>query len=70
MPSKGERRVAWMLLSNASVHSVEAVSSPSGSPREGDVKGFSSSGCDRDLSRVLAATFGLQASSPALFALS
>jgi DNA polymerase-3 subunit gamma/tau len=65
---KGERRVAWMLLSNASVHSVEDGVLTVRFAREGDVKGFSSSGCDRDLSRVLAATFGLRLQVRAVFA--
>ena len=36
------------------------ASSPSGSPRAGDVKGFVSSECDADLERVLAQSFGLK----------
>ena len=65
---KGERRVAWMLLSNASVHSVADGVLTVRFAREGDVKGFSSSGCDRDLGRVLAATFGLKLQVRAVFA--
>ncbi len=65
---KGERRVAWMLLSNASVHSVADGVLTVRFAREGDVKGFSSSGCDRDLGRVLADTFGLKLQVRAVFA--
>jgi DNA polymerase-3 subunit gamma/tau len=57
---KGQRRVAWMLLSNAAVHSVEDGVLTIRFAREGDVKGFSSSGCDRDLSQVMVAGFGLK----------
>jgi DNA polymerase-3 subunit gamma/tau len=65
---KGERRVAWMLLSNASVHSVADGVLTVRFAREGDVKGFSSSGCDRDLGRVLADSFGLKLQVRAVFA--
>ncbi len=65
---KGERRVAWMLLSNASVHSVADGVLTVRFAREGDVKGFSSSGCDRDLGRVLADRFGLKLQVRAVFA--
>jgi DNA polymerase-3 subunit gamma/tau len=65
---KGERRVAWMLLSNASVHSVADGVLTVRFAREGDVKGFSSSGCDRDLGRVLAERFGLKLQVRAIFA--
>jgi DNA polymerase-3 subunit gamma/tau len=64
---KNERRVAWMLLSNAAVHSVEDGVLTVRFAREGDVKGFSSSGCDRDLGRVLAASFGLKFQVRAVF---
>ena len=50
---KGKRRVAWMLLSNATVHSVEGGVLTMLFPREGDAKGFVASGCDRDLISVL-----------------
>jgi DNA polymerase III subunit gamma/tau len=50
---KGKRRVAWMLLSNAAVHSVEGGVLTMLFPREGDAKGFVASGCDRDLTSVL-----------------
>jgi len=56
---KRERRVAWILLSNASVLSLEDNVLTLGFARDGDLKGFSTSGCDADLKRVLAAQFGL-----------
>jgi len=56
---KRERRVAWMLLSNASVVSLQDNILTLRFAREGDLKGFSSSGCDADLKRVLSSGFGL-----------
>ena len=56
---KQERRVAWMLLSNASVLSLEDGILTLRFPREGDVKGFSVSGHDAVLKRVLSNSFGL-----------
>ena len=56
---KRERRVAWMLLSNASVVSLDDGTLTLRFARDGDVKGFTTSGCDADLKRVLAAQFGL-----------
>jgi len=56
---KGQRRVAWMLLSNATVHSVEGGVLTMLFPREGDAKGFTASGCDRDLSGVLTSVLGV-----------
>jgi DNA polymerase III subunit gamma/tau len=56
---KAERRVAWMLLSNASVLSLEDNVLTLRFPREGDVKGFSVSGHDAVLKRVLSERFGL-----------
>jgi DNA polymerase-3 subunit gamma/tau len=56
---KRERRVAWILLSNASVLSLEDGVLTLGFPRDGDLKGFSTSGCDADLKRVLSSGFGL-----------
>jgi DNA polymerase III subunit gamma/tau len=64
---KGQRRVAWMLLSNAAVDSVEDGVLTVRFAREGDVKGFSSSGCDRDLGQVLAAGFGFKLQIRAVF---
>ena len=56
---KRESRVAWMLLSNASVLSLEDGVLTLRFPREGDVKGFSVSGHDAVLKRVLSTDFGL-----------
>jgi DNA polymerase-3 subunit gamma/tau len=56
---KRERRVAWILLSNASVLSLEDGVLTLGFARDGDLKGFTTSGCDADLKRVLSAGFGL-----------
>ena len=56
---KGKRRVAWMLLSNATVHSVEDGVLTMLFPREGDAKGFATSGADRDLISVLTSVTGL-----------
>ncbi len=56
---KQERRVAWMLLSNASVLSVEDGILTLRFLRDGDLKGFSVSGHDAILKRVLSASFGL-----------
>jgi DNA polymerase III subunit gamma/tau len=56
---KRERKVAWMLLSNASVLSLEDGVLTLRFTRDGDLKGFSTSGCDADLQRVLSAGFGL-----------
>ncbi|HXO24399.1 MAG TPA: DNA polymerase III subunit gamma and tau, partial [Streptosporangiaceae bacterium] len=43
---KRERRVAWILLSNARVLSLEDGILTLGFPRDGDLKGFTTSGCD------------------------
>jgi DNA polymerase III subunit gamma/tau len=56
---KQERRVAWMLLSNASVLSVEDGILTLRFVRDGDLKGFSVSGHDAVLKRVLSSDFGL-----------
>ena len=56
---KQERRVAWMLLSNASVLSLADGILTLRFPRDGDLKGFSVSGHDAVLVRVLSASFGL-----------
>ena len=55
---KGKRRVAWMLLSNATVHSVEGGVLTVLFAREGDAKGFATSGADRDLASVLTSVLG------------
>jgi DNA polymerase-3 subunit gamma/tau len=51
--------VAWILLSNASVLSLQDGMLTLGFPRDGDLKGFTTSGCDADLKRVLSTGFGL-----------
>jgi DNA polymerase III subunit gamma/tau len=51
--------VAWMLLSNASVLSLQDGILTLRFPRDGDVKGFSVSGHDAVLKRVLSDRFGL-----------
>ena len=56
---KQERRVAWMLLSNASVLSLQDGILTLRFPRDGDLKGFSVSGHDAVLKRVLSDRFGL-----------
>jgi DNA polymerase-3 subunit gamma/tau len=56
---KGVRRVAWILLRNATVQSLTDGVLTVRFPKEGDVKGFASSGCDADLKRVLAESFRL-----------
>jgi DNA polymerase-3 subunit gamma/tau len=56
---KRERKVAWMLVSNASVVSLDDGILTLRFARDGDVKGFTTSGCDAVLQRVLASSFGL-----------
>ena len=56
---KRERRVAWILLSNTSVVSVEDGILTLRFARDGDLKGFAASGHDAVLKRVLADRFGL-----------
>ena len=56
---KRERRVAWMILSNASVHSLQEGVLTLRFTRDGDLKGFGTSGCDADLKRVLSESFGV-----------
>jgi DNA polymerase III subunit gamma/tau len=56
---KRERRVAWMILSNASVHSLQEGILTLRFARDGDLKGFTTSGCDADLKRVLSGSFGV-----------
>jgi DNA polymerase III subunit gamma/tau len=55
---KGQRRVAWMLLSNATVHSVEDGALTVLFAREGEARGFSASGYDRDLISALNSVLG------------
>src|SRR6185437_4642199 len=54
------RKVAWILLGNASVESVEGNVLSLAFEREGDAKGFGSSGCDQDLANVLDRMFGVR----------
>jgi DNA polymerase-3 subunit gamma/tau len=56
---KQESRVAWLLLRNASVLSLEDGTLTLRFPREGEMKGFSVSGHDAVLRRVLSTDFGL-----------
>jgi DNA polymerase III subunit gamma/tau len=56
---KGQRRVAWMLLSNATVHSVEGGVLTVLFAREGEAKGFAASPYDRDLISALVSVLGV-----------
>jgi DNA polymerase III subunit gamma/tau len=56
---KQESRVAWMLLRNASVLSLDDGVLTMRFPRDGEMKGFSVSGHDAVLKRVLSTGFGL-----------
>jgi len=56
---KGERRVAWMLLNSASVDSLEGGVLTVAFNREGEAKGFATSGHDQVLTGVLATMLGL-----------
>jgi DNA polymerase-3 subunit gamma/tau len=56
---KAQRRVAWILLSNASVVGLEENILTLQFPRPGDVKGFQSSGYEDLLKTVLVQRFGL-----------
>jgi DNA polymerase-3 subunit gamma/tau len=56
---KGQRRVAWMLLSNATVHSVEGGVLTVLFAREGEAKGFAASPYDRDLVSALTSVLGV-----------
>ena len=51
--------MAWLLLRNASVLSLEDKILTLRFPRDGDLKGFTISGHDADLKRVLSTGFGL-----------
>jgi DNA polymerase III subunit gamma/tau len=57
---KNVRKVTWILLRNAAVQSLTDGVLTLRFAREGDVKGFLGSGCDTDLQRVLADSFGLK----------
>jgi DNA polymerase-3 subunit gamma/tau len=52
------RKVAWILLSEAVVDTLEGNVLTLAFEREGNAKGFSTSGCDQELSDVLAEMFG------------
>jgi DNA polymerase-3 subunit gamma/tau len=56
---KGQRRIAWILLGPASVDSLEGGLLTVAFPREGEAKGFASSGCDQVLAGVLGTMMGL-----------
>jgi DNA polymerase-3 subunit gamma/tau len=54
-----ERRVAWMLLTHASVESFADGELTLAFTQAGEAKGFLTSGSDKDLSKVLTAMFGI-----------
>jgi DNA polymerase III subunit gamma/tau len=54
-----ERRVAWLLLSNATVDSVTDGVLTLMFSKEGEARGFAISGYDRDLGQVLQSMFGV-----------
>ncbi len=54
-----ERKVAWLLLSNATVDSLADGALTLRFGKEGEARGFSGSGYDRDLGQVLQAMFGI-----------
>jgi DNA polymerase-3 subunit gamma/tau len=54
-----ERRVAWMLLSHASVESFADGELTLAFAQAGEAKGFLTSGSDKDLSKALTALFGI-----------
>jgi DNA polymerase-3 subunit gamma/tau len=54
-----ERKVAWMLLRPASVDSLEGSVLTIAFPREGEAKGFTTSGHDQVLTEVLSTMLGL-----------
>jgi len=56
---RSERRVAWMLLSDASVDSLEGGVLTVAFAKEGQAKGFAASGHDQVLTGVLATMLGL-----------
>ncbi len=56
---RGQRRIAWMLLGPASVDSLEGGVLTVAFPKEGEAKGFASSGCDQVLASALASLLGL-----------
>jgi len=56
---KNQRRVAWILLGSARVETLADNVLTLRFDREGEAKGFSASGYDRDLTQVLQAMFGI-----------
>jgi DNA polymerase-3 subunit gamma/tau len=56
---KSNRRLAWMLLSNATVHSVEDGALTVLFAREGEAKAFSANGTDQALATVLQSLLGV-----------
>jgi DNA polymerase III subunit gamma/tau len=54
-----ERRVAWMLLTHATAESFADGELTLAFAQAGEAKGFLTSGSDKDLSKVLAAMFGI-----------
>ena len=56
---KRQRRVAWILLSNASPKNLTEDVLTIEFARDGDLKGFLTSGCEADLARVLLDEFGI-----------
>jgi DNA polymerase-3 subunit gamma/tau len=56
---KRERRVAWILLSNATVYTLQDGILTLRFTREGEAKGFSGSDYDRDLGQVLETMLGI-----------
>jgi DNA polymerase-3 subunit gamma/tau len=56
---RSERKVAWLLLSNAAVDSLTDGVLTLRFGREGEARGFSGSGYDRELGQVLKAMFGI-----------
>jgi DNA polymerase III subunit gamma/tau len=55
---KHERRVAWLLLSNATVDTLQDGVLTLKFTREGEARGFAGSGYEEDLKSVLASMFG------------
>lgn len=56
---RDRRKVAWILLSSSVPVSLDSDTLTVEFPREGDAKGFMSSGCDNDLSAVVEETTNL-----------
>ena len=61
---KHEKRVAWLLLSNASVDSLADGVLTLRFTREGEAKGFSGSGYDQELGKVLQNMVGISPQGP------